>query len=173
MVGSGEDTRQGFTLIELLIVVAIIVIIASIAIPNLLRSRIAANEAATVANMRTLSGALISYSSIYPAVGFPSSLVSLGPSGVAAPNPNAADLVDATFAVATPVRSGYRYTYAATTGGGGGGGISATALTSYTLIAAPVSPNSTGIRTFFSNQTVQTHACEPSSAVDVNCPIVQ
>ena len=165
---------EGFTLIELLIVVSIILIISAIAIPNLLRSRIAANEAATVANMRTLNSALITYAAAYPAFGFPSSLISLGPAGAGIPSPNAADLVDSTLAQQNPVRSGYQYSYSATTGsGGGGGGSGANTLTNYTLIAAPISQNGTGIRTFFANQTALIHACDPGQAVDLNCPMVQ
>ena len=66
--------QKGFSLIELLIVVAIILIIAAIAIPNLLRARIAANEASAVASTRTLNTAQISYNSSYPTVGFASTL---------------------------------------------------------------------------------------------------
>ncbi len=70
--------EKGFSLIELLIVVAIILIIAAIAIPNLLRARIAANESSAVASIRTINTAMISYDSSYPTVGYASSLSVLG-----------------------------------------------------------------------------------------------
>ena len=66
--------QKGFSLIELLIVVAIILIIAAIAIPNLLRARISANESAAVGALRTLNTAQVSYNSAYPSVGFASTL---------------------------------------------------------------------------------------------------
>jgi prepilin-type N-terminal cleavage/methylation domain-containing protein len=70
--------QKGFSLIELLIVVAIILIIAAIAIPNLLRSRIAANEASAVGSLRTIGTAQVTYASTYPAQGFATSLGQLG-----------------------------------------------------------------------------------------------
>src|SRR6202142_565452 len=71
-------TQKGFSLIELLIVVAIILIIAAIAIPNLLRARMAANESSAVASIRTINTAMITYNSSYPTVGFAGTLASLG-----------------------------------------------------------------------------------------------
>ena len=70
--------QKGFSLIELLIVVAIILIIAAIAIPNLLRSRIAANQASAVGSCRTINTALITYASTFN-TGYASTMVSLGP----------------------------------------------------------------------------------------------
>ena len=75
--------QKGFSLIELLIVVAIILIIAAIAIPNLLRSRIAANEASAVGSLRTINTAEVTYASTYPAVGFAPDLNTLGPGSTA------------------------------------------------------------------------------------------
>ena len=101
--------KDGFSLIELLIVVAIILIIAAIAIPNLLRSRIAANEASASASVRTIISGEVAYSSSYPAVGYSTDLASLG-----GPNPGctasstSACLIDS--ALTTGIKSGYQFT---------------------------------------------------------------
>ena len=71
--------KKGFSLIELLIVVAIILIIAAIAIPNLMRARIAANESAGASTVRTLNTAEVTYSTTYPGLGFSPNLTNLGP----------------------------------------------------------------------------------------------
>ena len=78
--------QKGFSLIELLIVVAIILIIAAIAIPNLLRARMAANESSAVASIRTINTGVVTYNSTYPTVGFAASLTVLG--GVAPCTPS-------------------------------------------------------------------------------------
>ena len=62
--------NQGFSLIELLIVVAIILIIAAIAIPNMLRAKMAANESSAVGSLRTINTAMSSYQTTYPTVGY-------------------------------------------------------------------------------------------------------
>ena len=100
-------TQSGFSLIELLIVVAIILIIAAIAVPNLLRSRIAANQAAAVANVRTISTAAVSYWVTY-SNGYPGSLAILGGLGPGA-TCNAAVLVDISVAAAPNQKNGYHY----------------------------------------------------------------
>src|SRR5271168_5569040 len=101
--------NRGFSLIELLIVVAIILVIAAIAIPNFMRSRMAANEAATVQNMRNITTANVVYSSTYGA-GYATTLFSLGPDpGNGPPSPTNAGLIDEVLALGT--RNGYSYIY--------------------------------------------------------------
>jgi type IV pilus assembly protein PilA len=78
------SNKRGFSLIELLIVVAIILIIAAIAIPNLMRSRIAANDSAAAASVRTINTAEATYQNLYSGVGY-GPLSVLGPGAVACP----------------------------------------------------------------------------------------
>src|SRR5579863_796410 len=101
--------QKGFSLIELLIVVAIILIIAAIAIPNLLRARIAANESSAAASVRTIGTAEVSYYTSYPTVGF-STLSTLGGAAPCTPAQAGACLIDSTLGTGT--KSGY--TFAAT-----------------------------------------------------------
>src|SRR5258708_30570646 len=97
--------QKGFSLIELLIVVAIILIIAAIAIPNLLRSKIAANQASAVASLRTLNTSAVLFSTNYQI--YPTGLPSMAPS--AAASSTAADLIDSVLATGT--KSGYTFTW--------------------------------------------------------------
>lgn len=82
-VGSLSNNR-GFSLIELLIVIGIILIIAAIAIPNLMRSRIAANDSAAAASVRTINTAEATYTNLYSLTGY-NSLSALGPGAAACP----------------------------------------------------------------------------------------
>src|SRR5882724_11828115 len=80
-----RNKQKGFSLIELLIVVAIILIIAAIAIPNLIRSKMAANEASAVASIRTINTSEVVYYSTYNVANvFSPDLPSLGDAGVTA-----------------------------------------------------------------------------------------
>ncbi|MGD0404265.1 MAG: prepilin-type N-terminal cleavage/methylation domain-containing protein [Candidatus Acidiferrales bacterium] len=101
--------QKGFSLIELLIVVAIILIIAAIAIPNLLRARMSANQASAVGSVRTLATSNITYSSTWNN-GFAPTLATLGGAPGGAATCNAAQLVDQVLA-ATGQKTGYKLTY--------------------------------------------------------------
>ncbi len=137
--------QKGFSLIELLIVVAIILIIAAIAIPNLLRARIAANESSAVAAIRTLNTAQISYNSTYPTVGYAATLDNLsGTSCTGAPTSAAACLIDTVLGTAPYTKSGYTFAMAVTTGG------SPSMNVGYQASTGPVNPNQTGVRYFCS-----------------------
>lgn len=165
-------TRQkGFSLIELLIVVAVILIIAAIAIPTLIRSKIAANEASAVASCRSINSAEIVYSSLYNTTTttliFSADLKSLGDGGTASncagtttvPSSTAACLIDSALENATTTaKSGYVFTYTPATG-------------SYSVAAGPFSLNSTGVRYFFTDQTAVIRATSGAVASNSSSPI--
>jgi type IV pilus assembly protein PilA len=149
-----KDKSQGFSLIELLIVVAIILIIAAIAIPNFLRSRVAANQASAVGSLRTLNAAEFTYSSTYD-TGFSATLGYLGPPAVgAAADSTQAGIIDDVLsgktaggaATMTSSKSGYQFTYSP------GVAISGR-IESYTLNADPLNRGTTGTNSYFIDQT--------------------
>jgi prepilin-type N-terminal cleavage/methylation domain-containing protein len=131
--------QKGFSLIELLIVVAIILIIAAIAIPNLLRAKMAANESSAVGSIRTINTAEITYSSSYPSVGYAATLANLGGASPCTPGQATGCLIDSVLAGGN--KSGYNFTAV------GAGGPPAT---QYYATGVPVTLNQTGIRSFCS-----------------------
>jgi len=137
--------QKGFSLIELLIVVAIILIIAAIAIPNLLRARIAADESSAVSSLRTINTAQVMYQTSYPTVGYASALSALGPAAAgctSGPTSTNSCLIDLALASAgTTAKSGYKMEIANSTG---------TPIVTYTADAGPGTFNQTGVRRFCS-----------------------
>jgi len=138
-----RNKQKGFSLIELLIVVAIILIIAAIAIPNLLRSKMAANEASAVSSLRTLNTSIVAFQTEYNTD--PANLTNLAPATT--PSSLGADLVDNLLSTDPANKSGYTITYTA-----GAPGSGSPAITTYTMIAVPQS-TSTGQRRFFTDQS--------------------
>jgi len=136
---------KGFSLIELLIVVAIILIVAAIAVPAFIRSKIAANEASAVTSLRDINTGEVTYNNTYP--GTYATLAQLGPGGescTTASSTNACliDIVLASASSAATPKDGYYFTI--------GGDL----VTGYTSLAQPSDPNTTGTRTFCSDETL-------------------
>ena len=152
-----RKTQKGFSLIELLIVVAIILIIAAIAIPNLLRARISANEASAVSSMRTMNTACITYNSTYGS--YPAAISNLKPSNGAVPTSTDADLLDQVLAPASgnAQKSGYNFLYTA-----------GSSNQSYTVLGYPVTVNQTGVRFFFTDQSgvIRFNATQEAAVTD-------
>ena len=132
--------KKGFSLIELLIVVAIILVIAAIAIPSLLRAKIAADEASAARSVREISNAETAYHIAFPQIGFAPDLISLGGATPCFPSSTSACILDDT--VSTGVKSGYKLFAAGFATGG------SLVNTDFVGSAAPNTFNHSGVRNF-------------------------
>ena len=139
-------SSQGFSLIELLIVIAIILVIAAMSIPNLLRSKMSANEASAVSSIRTINTAQTTYAVTYPTVGYADALTKLAsaPGGAPASSSNAG-LLDWVLGCATQPCTKSGYAFAITNAVG-------SPVNAYDITAVPALPGQTGRRGFCSNQ---------------------
>jgi type IV pilus assembly protein PilA len=138
--------ERGFSLIELLIVVAIILVISAIAVPSLLHSKIAANEASAVYSIRTINTAQVTYATTYPTVGYADALNKLAaPANPAVQTSSAnAGVLDWVLGCTTPVcsKSGYDFSITAVPGA---------PVSAYSVFGKPVSIGTTGQRGFCSD----------------------
>jgi type IV pilus assembly protein PilA len=155
-------SASGFSLIELLIVVAIILIIAAIAIPNLLRSRMTANEASAVGSLRTINTSAVTYSVTFPDTGFPPSIAALGGTNPCTSSAASACLLDAVLAAGT--KSGYSFVL---TGDG------MTPSVGYSVTALPVTIGTTGQRAFCTDQSAVIRYTVTGSGCTVASPPLQ
>jgi len=152
---------KGFSLIELLLVVAVILIIAAIAVPNFLKSRLRANEASAVASVRVINTAAITYSITYPDMGFPAQLTTLGGANPCATATSAqACLID--DILAQGYKSGYSFAW---TGDG------AVPSVSYIVAGTPQAIGSSGQRMFCTDQTGVVHY-DPTGSGCTNASLV-
>ncbi len=151
--------QRGFSVVQVVIVVAILLVIAAIAIPSLLPSKLSENESSAASSLRTLNASCASYSMLYG--GYPRSLSNLGPGNPA--GSTSADLIDS--ALASGAKGGYVFAYTA-----GATGVSGNVL-SYGISANPITPGTTGQRRFFTDQSGVIRATTAGAADASSTPI--
>ncbi len=147
---SSSRRRRGFSLIELLIVIAIILVILAVAVPKLGSAKMNANEMVVIREIQTIHQAQTQYMSQFGR--FATTLAELGPPTSGGPSPQASDLIPSSLT--SGEKDGYLFNMTATPQG-------------YTLNVNPKVYNSTGRRTFFSDQTMAIHqnwTAEPANA---------
>ena len=154
-----KTRENGFSLVELLVVVFVILIIAAIAIPNLIRSQLRAREASAVGSLRVINTACQNYASTY-GTGFPASLSVLGPAAV--PSASSADLLDSILA--SGFKSGYAFSYSASAPVHG-------IINSYIIAADPTNRGVTGQRGFYTDQALVIRADATGTASSSDPPI--
>jgi len=137
--------QKGFSLIELLIVVAIILIIAAIAIPNLLKSKMAANQSGAAATIRTINSGEATYSTVCPQVGYSATLPEMFTGALCKAGSN---IVDGIVGSPAGQKSGYTF---AEVGAAGAGALAAVNVT-YTDNALPIVPGTSGQNSYCSDQ---------------------
>ena len=141
-----QPSRRGFSLIEILIVVAIILVIAAIAIPRFLDSKMAANEASAVSSVRQINTAQTTYSISYAAVGYADDLAKLGPAPSNVVDSAHAGLIDWVLGCASQPCSKSGYSFAITNATG-------SPVVDYAITGVPQSVGQTGRRGFCGNRT--------------------
>jgi prepilin-type N-terminal cleavage/methylation domain-containing protein len=145
MKTAARSRGHGFSLIELLLVVVILLVIAALAIPNFLRSRMRANETAVVGALRSITTANETYQSTYGR-GYSPDLKSLAPPAPGAQrSASAADLIDPVLA--TSSRNGYTFFYTGVDSDGNG------EFETYYVNANPITPGRSGEKYFYVDHT--------------------
>ena len=153
-------SHRGFSLIELLLVVAVILIIAAIAVPNFLKSRLRANEASAVASLRVINTAAVAYSITYPDMGFPAQLTTLGGANPCSASSTQACLIDDSLSQGN--KSGYSFVLI---------GDGAVPSVTYIVTGTPQAVGGSGQRMFCTDQTGVIHY-DPTGSGCTNASLV-
>jgi len=153
---------RGFSLIELLIVVAVILIIAAIAVPSFLRSRLRANEASAVASLRVINTAAVTYAMTYSANGFPALLTNLGGATPCTASSVSACLIDDNLAQG--MKSGYSFVWT------GDGSVPSVA---FSITGTPQAVGSSGQRMFCTDQSGVIHYDPSGAGCTTASPVLQ